>query len=113
MRFIGLLAFSIATALAVPAAAQDESFFSCVEPWEGGSMIHLGLIRSEGDGVVEVYDYQGGQMGEKLGETTVQEGANQDVRVNARQDVSHSIMAQLVVDGEVVASHVYNYCGNR
>lgn len=103
-----LLSFGLALA-ATGALAQDSYFSGCHEPLQAGTALDLGVVRSEGEGVVQVFDYRTRHKGDLLGEATVHEGVN-DVRVFTQTEVHDPVLAEIVVGGAVVASMVYDMC---
>lgn len=91
-------------------ASADESYFTCMSPLQRDASLELGNITAEGAGVVEVYDFRLGEQGELLGTVEVNEGANSDVRLNIGMPPLGDLLAVLKVDGEVVATNVYDVC---
>ena len=102
IKSIAFAAIAAAT-LATTSSAAETTFNS---PWriEGGTVLELGLIRSEGDGVLEVYDFHAGKQGRLLGTTNLHAGANTHVRVNTGGNTNRDVLAVVVVDGQVVAT---------
>ena len=96
-----------ATIAATASAASADSYFGDKGALDAQSNLELGLIRAEGDGVVEIYDFRRGEIGALLGTETVNAGANTDVRVGVGIAPTQDVIAQLKVDGEVVAQHRY------
>ncbi|KAA9006715.1 hypothetical protein [Histidinibacterium aquaticum] len=106
MRTLSILALGLCLSAGT---ARAESYFVCLEPFETGSAVSLGTVVSEGDGVIELYDFHAGEMGEMLAEVPVHAGANR-VRAHSMQEINDDLFARLVVDGEVVATHIYRAC---
>ncbi|PUB15661.1 hypothetical protein [Yoonia sediminilitoris] len=104
---IGLLA-----AMSFGSAAAAESYFTCMNPLPKEALLELGTITSEGDGVVEIYDYHLGAKGKLLGTVDVSQGANSDVRMNIGMPPLGDVLAELKVGDEVVASNVYDVCSD-
>ena len=105
------LALGLLAALSLGSVASaDDSYFTCMSPLDKSASLELGGITSEGAGVVEVYDYRLGTMGELLGTVDVNEGSNTNVRLNIGMPPLGDMLALLKVDGEVVASNVYDVC---
>lgn len=104
------LAICFLAATSLGSAASAESYFTCVGPLEDKALLELGTITSDGAGVVEVYDYRLGAQGDLLGTVDVHEGANADVRLNIGDRPQGDVLAILSVDGEIVASNVYDVC---
>lgn len=87
-----------------------ESYFVCMGSLPTDAMLELGTITSDGPGVVEIYDYRLGEKGKMLGSFEVNEGANPDVRFDLGMPPLGDLLAILTVNGEVVASNVYDVC---
>jgi len=85
-------------------AAADVNYFSVERVQDTSSRLDLGTIRAASDGVVEVYDYRGGSLGELLGTVPVYAGANGDVQVNVGTAPLGNVVALLTIDGETVAT---------
>lgn len=111
MKIFKALPFAtVAVVMSVSLASADESYFVCTEMIESGTIVDLGLVRAEADGVVEVYDYRLGERGDLLGQVDVNQGANEDVRVRTQTQVTGNVLAELKVNGETVASNVFPMC---
>lgn len=67
-------------------------------------VLNLGLVTSEADGVIEIYDIDDTAMAEMLGSETVTAGANTDVKITLMRATDSDVMAVLRVDGAVVAT---------
>jgi len=101
---------SILIAAAVAAtgtSASADSFFKFQERLDDRSVLELGSVTSEGNGIVEIYDFHKGEIGELLGTEAVTAGANSDVRVNLGVPPRQDVIALLKVDGQVVAQRDY------
>lgn len=105
------LAIGFLAAMSFGSVASAESYFTCMNPLPKEALLELGTITSDGEGVVEVYDFRLGKQGDLLGTTNVNQGANSDVRLNIGRPPLGDLLAVLTVDGEVVASKVYEVCG--
>ena len=105
------LAIGLVAAMTLGSAAfADESYFTCMNPLPKDASLELGGITSEGDGIVEVYDYRLGEQGDLLGTVEVNQGANTDVRLNIGMPPLGDMLAVLKVNGEIVATNVYDVC---
>ncbi len=102
------IALVAATIAATASFASADSYFEFGENLESSSVLDLGLVRAEGAGVVEIYDFATGQVGELLGTETVNAGANTDVRVNVGSRPKQDVIAILKVDGQAVAQRDYD-----
>lgn len=85
-----------------------ENFFGCGNYLDAGQKLEIGLIATEGDGVLEIYDYRLGKQGEMLGSTELHMGANPDVTVQLSLPARSDVLAVLMVGGEfVTAKHFH------
>ncbi len=100
-------ATAVSLGLASVAPAQGTAF-SFGEMLASESSLMIGTVRAEADGVLEIYNYQGGVMGELLGATMIRQGANQMVRVNVGQRPRFDVLAVVRINGEVVAQKDYD-----
>jgi len=106
IKFTALAAAAIATL--GTATLADNSFFSFQERLNDGSILELGTVTSEGNGVVEIYDYHGGEIGALLGSEDVHFGANANVRIPVGVAPNSDVIALLKVDGQTVATRDYD-----
>ncbi|MEM9787929.1 MAG: hypothetical protein AAF801_15615, partial [Pseudomonadota bacterium] len=88
--------------------AAADSYFENGRTLEADDRLELGLVRAADAGVVEIYDFHNGTQGELLGSTTVNAGANTDVKVNVGFDRRQDVLAVISIDGEAVVSKVYD-----
>ena len=102
------IALVAATIAATASVASADSYFQFGERLESSSVLDLGLVRAEGNGVVEIYDFHKGELGALLGTEMVNAGANTDVQVNVGIRPTQDVIALLKVDGEVVAERDYD-----
>lgn len=102
------IALVAATLAATASFASANSYFELGENLDSSSVLDLGLVRAESAGVVEIYDFSRGEIGELLGTETVNAGANADVRVNVGTGPQQDVIALLKIDGETVAQRDYN-----
>lgn len=102
------IALVAATIAATASVASADSYFQFGERLESSSVLDLGLVRSDGAGVVEIYDFSKGEVGQLLGTETVNAGANTDVKVNVGIRPTQDVIALLRVDGQIVAEHDYD-----
>lgn len=102
------IALIAATIAGTASLASADSYFQLNEKLDDSTVLELGLVRAESAGVVEVYDFSGGQIGALLGTEAVNLGANSDVRVNAPLRTAENVIALLKVDGETVAQRTYD-----
>ena len=104
------LASAAAFALTGTAALADTGF-GVGSDLDHGTNIDLGLIISDFDGTVSLYDFDGGVRGELLGSAPVQAGANANVDVNADTSFSRRAIAVIEADGRVLATKVFDVPG--
>lgn len=82
--------------------ASAESYISnFVMEQNDDTHVELGTVRAEGNGVVEIYAFHKGEIGQLIGSEAVQAGANLDVNINVRETGTDAI-AILKVDGQIV-----------
>lgn len=105
---IKTIALAAATVVATATVASADSYFQFGERLESKSVVDLGIVTAESAGVVEIYDYRTGEIGELLGTEAVNAGANADVRVNLGVAPKADVIALLKIDGETVATRDYN-----
>ncbi|MCF2906568.1 hypothetical protein L0666_16365 [Octadecabacter sp. CECT 8868] len=98
-----------AIAASATIASADVSYLSnFAEEQTNDKIVELGTVRSAGDGVVEIYSYNAGQIGDLLGTQAVHEGANANVDVNITSTRTDAI-ALLKVNGQVVDSQEIDF----
>ena len=102
------IALVAATIAATSTAATADSYFQFGERLESSSTLDLGLVRADSAGVVEIYDFSKGEVGQLLGTEMVNAGANTDVRVNVGIRPTQDVIALLKIDGEIVAERDYD-----
>ena len=105
---IKTIALVAATIAATSTAASADSYFQYGERLESSSVLDLGLVKAEANGVVEIYDYSRGEVGQLLGTETVNAGANSDVKVNVGIRPTMDVIALLKVDGQTVAERDFD-----
>ncbi len=101
-----VLAAAAVVAVTSTYAAAD-NYFEYGDHLDKSANLELGLVRADGDGVVEIYDEVAGEAGVLLGTTSVNAGANSDVDVNLGQKPLGDVIAVIKVDGQVVAEKQY------
>jgi len=102
------IALVAATIAATASVASADNYFAFGERLDSGSVLELGLVRAESAGVVEIYDFSKGEVGQLLGTETVNAGANSDVKVNVGTSPKQDVIALLKVDGQTVAQRDYD-----
>lgn len=98
-----IIALATVTAMSTATLASASDTFAFGETLSDSSTVDLGTLNVTGAGMVEIYDFRGGEAGKLLGATEIHVGANQDVRVNLGQRPQSSVVAVLTVNGQVVA----------
>jgi hypothetical protein len=101
-----LLPLFAAALIATAGMASASNTFGLNEVQSSGKLIEFGTVVATGDGVVELYEYQGAQQGRLLGSDTVRAGANRDVRVSVGVTAANNFLAVLKIDGDVVAQQI-------
>lgn len=87
-------------------ASAEVNYFSTGTDLDSANTLDLGAVRAEGDGIVELYDFQAGQQGDLLGSTEVFAGANRDVSVQVTVAPRYDVLAVLKVADQVVDMQV-------
>ena len=105
---IKTLAIAAATVAMTASVASADSYFSFGQKLDNSSTLELGTVTAAADGIVEIYEYRGGDAGRLLGTEMVNAGANGDVRVHVGSGPNFDVIALLKVDGQVVDSQVYD-----
>jgi hypothetical protein len=99
-----LLALSLAALVGSTTLVCADTSFSLPTRQDRDSIVELGTIRSDADGLVQLYAYNSGARGLLLGSEALRAGANPDVRVPLTRTGIRLALAEIVVDGQVVAS---------
>lgn len=92
--------------------AQADTYFENGSTLTRGDILDLGLVTSDGQGQVEVYDYHTGTIGALLGAEDIHQGANTDVRVSTRYPVNRDVLVVVRVDGEILAEKAFDIKAN-
>ena len=100
---IKTIALAAAAVAALGTTASAENYFEFGDNLDANSVLELGLVRADADGVVEIYTSQGGDLGKLIGTEDVHAGANPNVRVNVGAAPQQDVIAVLKVDGQVAA----------
>lgn len=103
---IKMIALATVAALGTATFA-SANYFSYGETLPSSSTIDLGTLSAADSGMVEIYDYRGGEVGQLLGSTDINAGANQDVRIQLKQRPLSDVIAIMTVNGQVVAEKDY------
>lgn len=102
------IAAAIVAATASMAAAESYIPFTA-ETQNQDNVVELGTVRAANDGVVEIYSFNRGEIGDLLGTEAVNEGANANVRVGLGRAPLTDVIALLKVNGQVVDSQEIDY----
>lgn len=84
--------------------ASAETYFTLSDVQQRDGIIELGTISSDSDGLLQVYSFQNGEKGPLLGWEALRAGANSDTKVPLMSTPRTAALAEVVVDGRVVAS---------
>ncbi len=97
------LSLTVVAFMATSSFASAESYFQhfSIEHDKSGH-IEVGLVRAESAGVVEIYEFHRGEVGDLMGSVPVNAGANTHVHVNVTRPVDNEAVAYLRINGEVV-----------
>jgi len=95
-------------AASVSSAAGYNFFQPVSDTLDGTTVFDLGLVRTEGAGVVEIYNFQDGQIGDLVGSHAVNAGANPSVPVQLDTIHDSTVIAVLKVQGAEVAQKVFS-----
>jgi len=104
---IKAIALATAAIAATATTASATNYFAFGEKVDRSSVIELGTVRAESNGVVELYDFRNGEIGALLGSEMVNAGANGDVRVNVGIPPQSDVVALLRIGDDVVAERDY------
>ncbi|MCG3268606.1 hypothetical protein, partial [Yoonia sp. I 8.24] len=102
------IALAAATIAALGSTASASNYFEFGENLDASSVLELGLVRADADGVVEIYKSVAGKPGALIGTETVHAGANSNVRVNVGKAPQQDVIAVLKVNGQTVAERDYD-----
>lgn len=102
------LAIATLATVALATSASANSSFSLADTIERSATLELGQVVAEGDGVINLYSFHRGQKGALLGSQPVNSGSNYDVHVGVGLRPTTDVLAELVVNGRVVASQDYD-----
>ncbi len=98
------LLLALAALAGSAALASAETYFSVPTVQDRDGLMELGTISSDGDGVLQVFSYQAGEKGPLLGWQALSAGANADVKVPVNSTPYTTALAEIVLDGQVVAT---------
>lgn len=99
-----LMTLALAILAGSPGLVAADTFFTLSQVQERDGLVDLGTISTDEDGIVQIYSLDGGERGPLLGYEALRAGANSDTKVRLTSTPRNSAMAELVVDGMVVAS---------
>jgi hypothetical protein len=99
-----LLSLTLAVLAGSATLAAADTYFTLSEVQERDGIVELGPISSNSNGIVQIYSMDGGEKGALLGYEALRAGANSDTKVPLASTPRNSAVAELVVDGQVVAS---------
>jgi hypothetical protein len=105
---IKTIALAAATIAALGTTASANNYFQLNENLDASSVLELGLVRADADGVVEIYKSVAGEQGALIGTEAVHAGANSNVRINVGAAPQQDVIAVLKIDGQTVAERDYD-----
>ena len=94
----------LAGATLAASTASADSYFSLATVQGSPTLVEFDVVRSDADGVVEVYDFSRGTLGPLLGSKRIHEGVNPDVRISLTPPPARSAVAVLRIGADPVAS---------
>ena len=101
-----LLPLLAAALVATAGAASASNTLGINVGHASGNSVEFSTVVANGNGAVELYEYQGAQQGRLLDTDAIHAGVNTDVKVSVDGSVANSFLAVLTVDGQVVAQQV-------
>lgn len=102
-----LAAFAVATTVMGAGAAMAQGDFFGANPTQSASdVVVINDFNSPAAGVVEIYDFRLGVIGDMLGKADVTAGANSTVRVNMVHNPLGNVMAILKNGDSVVGAEM-------
>lgn len=99
-----LIALTLAATATASMATAGINTFELGNQLDNSTYADLGMVRAEAAGVVEISDLNGNL----LGSTEVPAGVSGNVRVEFGNNINHKVLAELKINGETVASQLYN-----
>ena len=105
------LALTLAALVGSTTFAAAESTFTLPLVQDDDSIVELGRVNADGNGIVHVYALDAGKMGALIGSEAVRVGTNSDVRVPLIDNPKQDAMAVLEVGGQVVATQEVRFNG--
>ena len=103
-----LAAATVAATASFASSVSAQSYFGFGTNLDNNAVLEIGLVRSDADGVVAVYDDASGVQGALLGTQKVHAGANSDVRVNVGKRPVRDVITVLEVNGQPVVTKAYD-----
>ena len=92
---------ALTAALALGSTAASANNFGFQTQVDEGNAITLDLVTADADGFVVIYDYNGGDFGEIVGQAPVQMGANADLIVPLAADTMSADLAAVLYAGPI------------
>jgi hypothetical protein len=105
------LALTLAALVGSTTFAAADSSFSLPQVQDDDSIVELGPISADGNGIVHIYALDAGKMGALIGSDAVHAGSNSDVRIPLIDNPKQDAMAVLEVGGQVVATQEVRFNG--
>ena len=92
---------ALTAALALGSSAAYANNFGFQTQVDDSNSITLDLVTADADGFVVIYDYDGGEFGDIVGQAPVQMGANADVIVPLDGDTMAADLAAVLYAGPI------------
>jgi len=102
MTLIKSIALAAATIAATASFASANNSFPTGESFEQTDVLDFSVVRADGAGTVEIYDYHNGVRGALLGTEEVRAGVNTNVKIDLGLGANKDIIAVLNVGGQEV-----------
>lgn len=103
-----LVAAAFTSSLAFASVATADSYFAAGHANQSGPELQTALVVAEAAGTVSFYENNNGVQGRLIDTQRVDAGPNYNVDVRIGFDQFESVIAVLEVDGQPVATKVYN-----
>lgn len=104
IKNITLVATAVATTLSFASTASAGSYFAAGNTNQSAPEVSTQLVHAEAPGFVRFYD----DAGNLLDSQRVHAGANYNVEVDVANDLIDNVTAVLEIDGQPVATKIYN-----
>ncbi|NBD29665.1 MAG: hypothetical protein GVY31_06460 [Alphaproteobacteria bacterium] len=94
---------SAAAVMTTAGVATADTYFGLTGVMDEDSSLMIETVTADSAGVLEVYDYHTGELGDLLGSEELNAGANSDVLIDLGAQPRGDVMALVKIDGEIAA----------